>query len=109
MKDMVVTFRYVMRDSMGKVLEDTTSGTPTRYLHGSKEISSLLQEQMEGLVKDESKEIRLLQSSGKTAGDYYFHIYIDAVRSADEKELILGYPLDSITEKCDDDCECYKN
>jgi hypothetical protein len=63
---------------------------------------------MEGLVKDQNKEIRLLQSSGKTAADYYFHIYVDGVRIADEKEIILGYPLNSITETCADDCECYK-
>ena len=47
-KDRVVSFRYIMRNSRKEILEDTTNGRPTAYLHGTSAIQSLLQDQLEG-------------------------------------------------------------
>jgi hypothetical protein len=107
MKNMVVTFRYVMRNAKGQVLEDTTAGEPTRYLHGSNEISPLLQQQLEGLKEGATSDISLLQSMGNASGDYFFKVIIETVRPANEDELLLGYPL--TLADCGDDCECHKN
>ena len=105
---MVVSFRYIMRDGIGNVLEDTSSGVPTRYLHGTVSILPFLQDQMEGLKQGDSKKVILLQSSGHSHADYFFDVVIESVRQANENELMLGYPLEDIPDDCGDDCECYK-
>ena len=102
MKNTVVSFRYVMMNDKGQVLEDTTSGVPTRYLHGSDDLSAVLQRQMEGLTAGESTTVSLSES----AGDCRFRVFIDGVRPAKENEVLLGYPLEV---DCDEDCECHKN
>jgi hypothetical protein len=107
MKNTVVSFRYVMRDARGHVLEDTTSGDPTRYLHGSNGISSILQEQMEGLKEGETSDILLLQSMGNASGNFFFRVFIETVRLASDEEILLGYPL--TLADCGEDCECHKN
>lgn len=106
---MVVSFRYVMSDSKGNVLEDTTSAIPTRYLHGSAAILPILQDQLEGLQQGECKKVLLPESSGLCNGDYFFDVIVDTVRPAQENELILGYPLEDVVADCGDDCDCYKN
>lgn len=107
MKNRVVSFRYVMRDAKGRVLEDTTAGEPTRYLHGADEISPLLQKQMEGLKEGATGDIALLQSMGNASGDFYFRVFIETVRPATEEEILLGYPL--TLADCGEDCECHNN
>jgi FKBP-type peptidyl-prolyl cis-trans isomerase 2 len=107
MKNTVVSFRYIMRDAKGKVLEDLTSGEPTRYLHGSNEISLILQNQMEGMKEGETGDISLLESMGNASGDYFFKVFIETVRPANEEEILLGYPL--TLSDCGEDCECHKN
>jgi hypothetical protein len=96
-----------MHDAKGQLLEDTTSGDPTRYLHGSTEISPILQKQMEGLKEGEIRDISLLQSMGNASGDYFFRIFIETVRPANEEEILLGYPL--TLADCGEVCECHKN
>ena len=108
-KDMVVSFRYVMYDHIGNVLENTTSSVSTRYLHGSGTILAILQNQMEGLQPGQRKKVLLSGSSGLCNGDYLFDVIVDTVRPANEKELILGYPLEETLAECNDDCNCYKN
>jgi FKBP-type peptidyl-prolyl cis-trans isomerase 2 len=108
-KNMVVSFRYIMSDGKGTVLEDTTSCIPTRYLYGSTAIYHALQEQMEGLQPGDSRKIMLLESAGLTNSDYFFEVIIDAVRPAKDHELILGYPLGEEDASCGNDCDCFKN
>jgi hypothetical protein len=69
----------------------------------------LLQEQLLGLEKGEHKKVSLLQSSGICSNDYFFEVFIETVRPADERELILGYPLNTVIDNCNDDCDCFKN
>jgi FKBP-type peptidyl-prolyl cis-trans isomerase 2 len=107
MKNTVVSFRYVMRDARGHVLEDTTSVDPIRYLHGSSEISPILQKQMEGMKEGEVRDIVLLQSMGNQSGDFSFRVFVETVRPANEEEILLGYPL--TLADCGEDCECHKN
>lgn len=108
-KDMVVAIRYVMSDSKGNILEDTTSSVPTRYLHGSGAILTTLQDQLEGLQQGDHKKVLLAESSGLCNDDYFFDVIIDSIRPALEKEIILGYPLEESLADCGDDCECHKN
>jgi FKBP-type peptidyl-prolyl cis-trans isomerase 2 len=103
----VVAFRYIMKNDRGEVLENSMNGLPTLYLHGSGGILSCLQSQMEGLVAGNRTVVFLEKSSGLTDADYTFEIIIDAVRNALPEEILLGYPVQVLVEKCEEDCECY--
>jgi hypothetical protein len=105
MKDMVVTFRYVMYDDNKTVLENTTADRPTCYIHGTDTISETLQQQLEGLKEKENAQISLLKTNNDIPADYFFTIYIDEVRPAHPKELQLGYPL--YGAHCEEDCQCF--
>ena len=107
MKNLVVSFRYVMRDTKGHLLEDTTSVDPTRYLHGSRDISAVLQQQMEGMKEGEVRDIVLPQSMENPSGDFFFRVFVETIRTAKEEEILLGYPL--TLADCGEDCECHKN
>lgn len=104
-RNTVVAFRYRMLNGKGEVLEDTTSATPTRYLHGSGAIAPSLQEQMNGLFPGDRKKI-FLNPLPDDAG-ICFDVFVDSVRPADENEIILGYPVEPVIASCDDDCECH--
>lgn len=104
----VVAFRYIMRNSRDEILEDTMNGMPTIYLHGTKDIQTLLQDQLKGLEPGARKKIHLLEGNGLTSVDFSFEVVIDQVRDALKEELILGYPLQVNVEKCEADCACYE-
>ncbi len=63
-KNIVVVFRYIMKNSKGQVIENTIEGSPKCYLHGSSGIQPSLQVQFEGLkvgrlnVADSSQVLR---------------------------------------------------
>ena len=106
-KNIVVAFRYVMKNSKGVVIENTMKGSPKYYLHGSEGIQSSLQEQFEGLKEGETKVIYLKKESGQVNEDFTFDIIIDKLRPALEEELMLGYPVMIDDLICDPECECY--
>lgn len=108
-KNMVVSFRYVMKDDKGVMLEDKMSNSPINYLHGSSSILPLLQLQMEGLQRGDKKTVYLLAESGFATRDFTFEIIIDNVREAMNEEVLLGYPVTTEAEKCEADCDCYLN
>lgn len=107
-KNTVVGFRYIMKDDRSNILENTLSGMPTRYLHGSDAISLVLQGQMSGMVVGEKRDISLSGASTESNGDYFFEIIIDTLRDATEQEIELGYPLENGNDDCPEDCECHQ-
>lgn len=104
----VVAFRYIMKNHRGEMLENTMNGKPTIYLHGTKDLQQLLQDQLTGLQRGDRKNLYLLKDTGLTLGDFCFEVIIDNVRDASAEELMLGYPLQGGPENCDEDCACYK-
>jgi len=103
----VVALRYIMRNRKGVVLEDTMQLTPTHYLHGSSSILPLLQTQLQGLKTGDKKQVSLSKQISEADDDFIFDVVIDDVREALPEEIILGYPIQIITEVCNDDCYCY--
>lgn len=103
---MIVSFRYIMKDDAGAILENTMNSDPVSYLHGSFAILQLLQLQLEGLKRGDKKIIYLNAESG-THRDFIFEIIVDDVRNALDEELILGYPVKTDVAKCEEDCDCY--
>ena len=103
----IVSFRYIMKDDTGTVVENTMDGLPVNYLYGSAAILPLLQLQMKGLKPGDKKTICLPAESGFTNHDFTFEIIIDHVRKAMNEELILGYPVTTNVEKCEQNCDCY--
>ncbi|TKK72011.1 hypothetical protein FC093_03090 [Ilyomonas limi] len=106
-KDTVVAMRYIMRNSKGAVLEDTMNAAPVSYLHGSGDIQSLLQAQLEGLKAGDKKIVYLQKESGLIDDDFSFEVIIDNVRAALPEEILLGYPVKINTDKCEVNCDCY--
>ena len=103
----VVALRYIMKNSRGEVLENSMNASPTVYLHGSTGIQLYLQNQLAGLVAGDRRKVYLGKSSGLSDDDYSFEVIIDGVRDALPEEVMLGYPVQVMVEKCEEDCECY--
>ncbi|MEO5999524.1 MAG: hypothetical protein ABIN89_22205 [Chitinophagaceae bacterium] len=96
-----------MKNGRGEVLENSMNASPTVYLHGSDGIQPYLQNQLEGLVAGDRRNIYLWKSSGLTDVDYTFEVIIKGVREALPEEVILGYPVQAMVGKCQEDCACY--
>ena len=64
-KNIVVIFRYIMKNNKGEVLENTMEGSPKCYLHGSAGIHPSLQVQFEGLKVGDTKIIYLKNEHNK--------------------------------------------
>lgn len=107
-ENIVVAFRYIMKNNRGEVIENTMEGSPKCYLHGSGEILPALQAQFEGLKTGDSKIIHLRKQDGVAEQDFTFDIVIDNLRSASEEELILGYPVSIDSLICDSNCICHE-
>ncbi|MEO7046334.1 MAG: hypothetical protein ABI091_13575 [Ferruginibacter sp.] len=106
-KNIVVVFRYIMKNSKGQVIENTIEGSPKCYLHGSSGIQPSFQVQFEGLKVGDTKVIYLKKESGVSNDDFTFNIIIDKLRPALEEELMLGYPVMIDKMLCNEDCICY--
>jgi len=105
-KNIVVTFRYVMKNNKGEVIENTMQGSPKYYLHGSEGIHSSLQAQFEGLQVGDSKIIYLKKENG-VSENFSFEIVIDELRPALKQEEMIGYPVAINSLICDSNCVCY--
>ncbi len=106
-KNIVVVFRYIMKNSKGQVIANTIEGSPKCYLHGSPGIQPSLQVQFEGLKVGDTKVIYLKKENGLSNEDFTFDIIIDKLRPALEEELMLGYPVTIDNFICDRRCICY--
>lgn len=108
-KNIVVSFRYLMKNNRGEVIENTMEGAPKYYLHGSEGIDSSLQAQFEDLKVGDSKIIYLKKGDGMPGQDFTFDVVIDNLRPASEEEVMLGYPVMIDNLICSLDCDCYKD
>ncbi len=106
-KNMIVYFRYIMKNNKGEVIENTMDSSPTCYLHGSTGIQPSLQLQFDGLQIGDAKLIHLTKESGIIDEEFTFEVMIDKLRPALEEELMLGYPVVTGNLICDADCICY--
>ena len=106
-KNIVVVFRYIMKNNKGQVIENTMEGSPKCYLHGASWIKPSLQLQFEGLKVGDAKVIYLKNESGLSDEDFTFDIVINKLRPALEEELMLGYPVTIDDLICNEDCICY--
>lgn len=59
-KDCVVTIQYSLKEKEGAELESNQDGLPMAYLHGHRNILPALEAALEGLAKEEKKEVVLL-------------------------------------------------
>jgi hypothetical protein len=100
--DKVVSFRFVMYDAHGYMLENNHSASPVCYLHGGSTIEISLQEQLEGLSTGDKGKV--LVHAGES--QYHCIVEIECVREATQAEILLGYPIEA-GEICDPDCECF--
>ena len=82
-----VTMNYTMRNGRGEMLENRQ----TTYLHGSSEISLLLQAQLEGLEPGQTKKVFLKKGDENADDDFTFEIVIGAVRQAMKIHLLSGF------------------
>jgi len=105
-KNTIVALRYIMRNSMGEVLENKMDASPVNYLQGGDGILPVLQQQLEGLHAGNRRKVLLSKANGAD-DDFEFEVMIDDVRAALPEEIELGYPLTLITGICEDDCACY--
>lgn len=105
-KNIIVFFRYTMRNSRGEVLENNMDSSPKCYLHGAAGIQPSLQMQFKGLKVGDSKTIYLKEDGGIIADNYTFNVIIDNLRLATEEELLLGYPIVINDSICGPDCIC---
>jgi FKBP-type peptidyl-prolyl cis-trans isomerase SlyD len=105
-KNIVVYFRYVMKNNKGHVVESIMEGFPKCYLHGSTGILPSLQLQFESLRIGDTKLIHLKKESGLSNEEFTFSIVIDNLRPALAEELMLGYPVSTNDLTCDVDCDC---
>ena len=106
-KNKIVSIRYIMRNSKAEILENNMSGNAICYLHGSENILTVLQQQLEGLQKGEQAMVYLPAANSKLADDFSFDVVVDDVREALKEELLLGYPVQHATQHCPDNCICY--
>lgn len=86
----VVSIRYVMKDSSGNIMEDTTSASAVEYLHGSGSILPQLENHLHGLSSGDKTNFSIDDASG---GIIQFDVFIDSVRHAEREELTLGKPI----------------
>ena len=106
-KNMVVAFRYIMKNNRGEVIENTMEASSKSYLHGAAGIDPLLQLQFEGLKEGDKKIIYLKKENVQANDDFTFDVVIDEIRPALKEELMLGYPVVIDNLICDEDCICY--
>lgn len=99
----VVFIRYVMKNRAGEILEDIMNREPIGFLFGSNAIHETLQQQLLGFKAGDKVSLFLHLSAYE---DFVFEVIVDAVRLANNAELMLGYPLQS-SAKCEADCVCY--
>ncbi len=105
-KNMVTSFRYIMKNGKGDILEDTMNTSPISYVHGSTSIQAELQSQLEGLKVGDKKMVYLKAKDVSTDEDFTFDITIDAVRAASEDEVLLGHPVKEKDAICGPGCNC---
>lgn len=106
-ENMVVTMRYIMKNSNNEILENNMEGAPVQFLHGANNISIILQSQLIGLHIGDKKNIYVQKEQGAADDDYTFQVLIENIRPALIEEVMLGYPFPANAEDCDENCACH--
>lgn len=99
--------RYIMKNSIGVIFENTMENEPVSYLHGATAILPLLQAQLEGLKAGDRIQVYLAADQGSAGEDFVFDVMPDQVRPASAEEILLGYPVQGTLSKCTADCGCH--
>ena len=68
-KNAVVAFEYSLKDSEGKVLENSDGGEPTVYLHGHGGMLPALEKELEGKAVGDHLTVDLQQPYGPSHPD----------------------------------------
>jgi len=97
----VVSLRYIMTNKEGELLENTLSGPPVQYLHGSGKILPQLESLLTGLRTGDQKKIRV-----EVPDTFYFDVQIDDIRMATEDEILSGNPTMTDNNCCGPGCDC---
>jgi FKBP-type peptidyl-prolyl cis-trans isomerase SlyD len=63
-QDKVVGFTYILKDSEGIVLDESSDSEPLEYLHGHQNIISGLESELEGLQVGDKKDIIIQPQDG---------------------------------------------
>jgi FKBP-type peptidyl-prolyl cis-trans isomerase SlyD len=95
----VVSLRYIMKNKEGEELENTFSGPPVQYVHGSGKILAQLETLLTGLQTGDKKNIIV-----EIPDIFHFEVEIDDIRIATPGEIEIGSPI-SISE-CGPGCCC---
>jgi len=99
-KGSIVTLTYTMKNGRGDVLENRQ----ITYIHGSSEISSILQAQLEGLEPGQTKKAFLKRGDENADDDFAFDIVVESVREAMQIHLLSGFlgsgKTTAITQAC---------
>ena len=105
---MVVSIRYIMKNSKGEVLENTMDGEAVKYLHGAGSILPSLESDLLGMKAGEERTLFISNEQGYTEVDdtYSFRVMVDHVRLATDEELRMGGPLPNDKEECGTGCCC---
>lgn len=84
-KNTIVSISYSMRNSRGELLETTT----TSYLHGSSDISPVLQAQLEGLEPGQEKQVYLKKGQEDADDDFTFDVTVIAIHEPSPLKIHL--------------------
>lgn len=96
---MVVSLRYVMKNTEGEEIENTMTGSPIHYVHGAGKILPQLEILLEGLKAGDKKSLSI-----DLPETFYFDIEIDQIRIATPEEIEAGSPI--LRNDCGPDCCC---
>jgi len=104
----VVSLRYSMKNEQGDLLEDIMDKPPVDYLHGSGNILSALEANLEGLECGQQRSIAISSETNPDLNDsFHFDVIIDKVRAATEEEIQIGKPIQSVSKnECGPGCCC---
>lgn len=104
----IVSFRYLMKNSKGEVLENIMESSPFTYLHGVGNILPSLENYLLGLKAGEEKIFSLSDGpeNDERNEKYTFKVIIDAVRLPTEEELDPEYFNQNNKQNCGPDCCC---
>jgi FKBP-type peptidyl-prolyl cis-trans isomerase 2 len=96
----MVALRYTMRNSSGEIIANTMHKEAIRFIYGSGEIVSGLEEALNGLRVGEHRSFKVSEDTAPGLnGTFQFDVIIDDITWADE-------PKSRAAANCGPDCLC---
>ncbi|HKO81656.1 MAG TPA: FKBP-type peptidyl-prolyl cis-trans isomerase [Chitinophagaceae bacterium] len=96
---MVVSLRYILKNSEGEEVENTITGSPVQYVHGAGKILPQLEILLKGLKAGDKKSVTV-----ELPDIFHFNIEIDEIRMATTEEIEAGVPI--TRDDCGPGCCC---